>query len=179
MCLFLLGKVKNNKYLQAETCHPENIDGWSYYRLCENFWWPFGSAPGGNLDSTWAQLFFILLLNLTRTLWFFWDVRLTLFDILKDVVFVEILGFSNIFHFLAVNWVWNGPKPETLGAFHLSQNSKFWRIFQTNAVFVLLETTSGQNFSMIKQHSGSKGPKKSNKESFHGCWINMKKVENF
>ena len=38
---FLLAKVKNNKYPEAETWHPESIHGWSYYRLCENLWWPF------------------------------------------------------------------------------------------------------------------------------------------
>ena len=38
---FLLAKVKNDKYSKAETWHPKSIDGWSYYRLCENLWWPF------------------------------------------------------------------------------------------------------------------------------------------
>ena len=35
--LFLLGKVENNKYSEAEIWHLESIDGWSYYTLCENF----------------------------------------------------------------------------------------------------------------------------------------------
>ena len=35
--LFLLGKVENNKYSEAKIWHPESIDGWSYYTLCENF----------------------------------------------------------------------------------------------------------------------------------------------
>ena len=35
----------------------------------------------------------------------FWDLELTLFDISKDVVISEILVFSNIFGFTAVNWV--------------------------------------------------------------------------
>ena len=35
--LFLLGKVENGKYPEAETWYTESIDGWSYYRLCENF----------------------------------------------------------------------------------------------------------------------------------------------
>ena len=46
--------------------------------------------------------------------------------------FAEILVFSNIFGFLAVN---RAPKwiqwIESLAAFHSSQNSKFSRIFQT------------------------------------------------
>ena len=40
---FLLAKVKSEKYPKADTWHPESIDGWSYYRLCKNFWmalWP-------------------------------------------------------------------------------------------------------------------------------------------
>ena len=35
--LFLLGKVENDKYPEAETWHPEGIDGRSCYRLCEHF----------------------------------------------------------------------------------------------------------------------------------------------
>ena len=35
--LFLLGKVENNKYSEAETWHAESRDGWSYHRLCQNF----------------------------------------------------------------------------------------------------------------------------------------------
>ena len=27
---FLLGKVENSKYPEAETWHPESIDGWTY-----------------------------------------------------------------------------------------------------------------------------------------------------
>ena len=39
-----------------------------------------------------------------------WDLGLTLFEILKDVVFAEILVFSNIFGFPAVNWAQNETK---------------------------------------------------------------------
>ena len=35
--IFPIGKVKNNKYPEVETWHRESIDGWSYYRLCDNF----------------------------------------------------------------------------------------------------------------------------------------------
>ena len=31
------GKVENDKYSEDKTWYPESIDGWSYYRLCENF----------------------------------------------------------------------------------------------------------------------------------------------
>ena len=33
----LLGKVENNKYTETETWHPELLEEWFYYRLCENF----------------------------------------------------------------------------------------------------------------------------------------------
>ena len=45
----------------------------------------------GNLDPIWAPNLFLFLLNFTRTLWFFWDLALTLFDIAKEAVFAEIL----------------------------------------------------------------------------------------
>ena len=32
-----MGKVKNIKYPEVEALHPESIDGWFYYGLCENF----------------------------------------------------------------------------------------------------------------------------------------------
>ena len=35
--MFLLGKVKNNKYPEAESGKTESVDGWYYYRLSENF----------------------------------------------------------------------------------------------------------------------------------------------
>ena len=35
--MFLLGKVKNNKYPEAESGKAESVDGWYYYRLSENF----------------------------------------------------------------------------------------------------------------------------------------------
>ena len=34
----LLGKVKNYKYTETETLHPERVEEYSHYRLCENFW---------------------------------------------------------------------------------------------------------------------------------------------
>ena len=91
--LFLLGKVKNPKYSKAETWHPESIDRRSYYRLCENFWWPFGTAPRGQFRPNWAPpppLF--ILLNFTR-IRFFWDLRLTLFDIHANAVFQQNFWF--------------------------------------------------------------------------------------
>ena len=73
----------------------------------------------------------MLLLNFRRIMWFFWGLGPMLFNITKDTFFAEILAFSNIFGFSVVNSTPKWTKTETLGAFHLSQNSKFWRIFQT------------------------------------------------
>ena len=36
--LFFPSKVESSRYPEAGTWHPESIDGWSYFRLCENFW---------------------------------------------------------------------------------------------------------------------------------------------
>ena len=42
--LFLLGNVESNKYPEAETWHPESLDGWSYLgyvRISDNpLTWP-------------------------------------------------------------------------------------------------------------------------------------------
>ena len=100
--LFLLDKVENGKYSEVETSHLENIDGRYYYRLCENFWWPLGTAIFGQCRPNLGPQFFFF--SFTRTLLFFWDLGLTLFHIPKDVVFAEILVFCNIFGFPAVNW---------------------------------------------------------------------------
>ena len=99
--LFLLGKVVNRKYTKAESWHPESIHRRSYYRLCENFWWFFGTAPWGQFRPLF--FFFFLLFSFTRILWFFWDLGLPLFDIPTDAFFAEILVFSKIFGFAAVN----------------------------------------------------------------------------
>ena len=121
-----------------------------YVRICND---PL--IHGGILNPIWAQKMFSYL-NFTRILWFFWDLRLTLLIIRKDAVFAEILAFSNIFGFPVVKCapIWTETvtltTTETLTTFHLSQNSRFWRIFQT--LFFFMETTSGQSFSRIKQY---------------------------
>ena len=78
--LFLLSKVENNKYPEAETWHPGSIDGWSYYRLCENFWWPFNAAPVDNLEPIWDQkMFFCLILQEFSDFWGTWDLHYLIF----------------------------------------------------------------------------------------------------
>ena len=59
-----------------------------------------------------------------------------LFDIPKDIGFLEFLVLSNIFGFASVNRVPNRTKTVNLHAFHLSQNLNFRRIFKH---FSLLE----------------------------------------
>ena len=91
-----------NKYPEAETWYPENIDGWSYYRLCDNFWF-FDAVPWGNLDSIWYQkIFFCLALqelcNFSRTC----DLRHL---ILLKMQFLQNFWCSAIFFgFQTVNW---------------------------------------------------------------------------
>ena len=137
--LLLLGKVENGKYPEAETWHPESIDRSSYYRRCENFWWPFGIALWGQFrPNLGPYFFFFFLLNFTRILWFFWDLGLTLFDIPTDAAFAEILIFSKIFGFPAVNGAPKWTKTVTFQWIPFEPNFKILKEFSNN-VFVLLD----------------------------------------
>ena len=136
ICFFWV-KLRTANTPEAETWHPESIDRRSYYRLCENFWWPFGTAPRGQFRPNWAPPPIFFLLNFTR-IRFFWDLRLTLFDIPANAVFAEILFFSKIFGFLAVNGV---PKCTKTVAFQwvpFEPNFKVLKDFSNN-VFVLFD----------------------------------------
>ena len=78
--LFLLGKVVNRKYTKAESWHPESIHRRSYYRLCENFWWFFGTAPWGQFRPLFFFFFFYYLVlqefcDFSET----WDFRYLIF----------------------------------------------------------------------------------------------------
>ena len=123
-----------------------------YYRLCENFWWLFCAA-------WWSQFRPNLspknafLLDFTRILWFFSSLRLKLFDIAKDTVFAKILVFSNIFDFPAVNWTPKWTKTVYFGCVLFEPKLKSLKD-SSNTVFVLMGTTSGQNFNKIKQYLG-------------------------
>ena len=72
-------------------------------------------GKGGNVDPVWAQTNVSFLFNITRILWFFWVLGRKLFDIPKDVVFVIILVFSNIFGFPVVNWALKRTKTVNFG----------------------------------------------------------------
>ena len=96
-------------------------------------------------------MFFVL--NFTRILLFFWDLEFMLFDIAKDAVFAEILVFSNIFGFPAVNWAPKWTETVNFSCIQFEPKFKILKGF-SNTVFFLLETTYGQNFSNIKQYLG-------------------------
>ena len=86
---------------------------------------PLAQPSGGNLKPIWVQKMFFVL-NFTSVI--FLGPGTYVIWYYEGYSFAEILGFSNIFGFPVVNWT---PKwTKTLGVFHLSQNSKFWRIFQ-------------------------------------------------
>ena len=126
---------------------------------------PLARPHVGNLKTIWVQKMFFVL-NFTRILLFFWDLEFMLFDIAKDAVFAEILVFSNIFGFPVINWA---PKwTKTLRAFHLSQNSKFWRIFQMPFLsnWKLSQVKISKRSNNILVCEGPKNPKRG-----HGCWI--------
>ena len=95
---------------------------------------------GQNFSRIWRCL--LVLLDLL------WELGLMIFDVPKDVGFPETLVISNIFGFPAVNWAPNWSNTVNLHAFHLSQNSNFWRTFQTLCL-PYWETFSGQNLPQI------------------------------
>ena len=37
----------------------KTMSKWPYYRLCDNLYWPFRLAPGGNLGPFWTQKMFL------------------------------------------------------------------------------------------------------------------------
>ena len=87
--------------------------------------------PRGNLNPFWApQKFFWL--NLTRILWFFWNLGFMLFDIPQDVVFAEILIFSSIFGFPVVNWAPKWTKTINIGRVPFEPKCKILKDFSNS-----------------------------------------------
>ena len=154
-------KVKNGKYPKVETWHPESIDRWYYYRLCENLWWSFDPWWQFRPNLVPKNVFW---LNFPRILWFFWDLGLTLSIIAKVTVFAEILVFSNFFGFLAVNWAPKWTKTVNFSCIPYEPKFMILKDFP-NIVFFLLDITSGQSFNKIKQYLGEWRPKKSSKRT--------------
>ena len=139
--VLLLGRFENKKDAETESWHPERLEERFYYRLCENFWKSFGATIVGKFRPSFDPKN-DLLFNFNRILWFFWDMGLMLFDITKDAIFAEILVFSNIFGFSALDWVPKWNKTVNFGCFPFKLKFKILKDF-SNTVFVLLETTSG------------------------------------
>ena len=106
-------------------------------------------------------------------MWFLWEEGLTLFDIPKDVVLVDILVFSNIFGWPEVNLAEKWNKSVYFRCLPFKLMFQILKGFSSN-VFTLLDTTSGQNFSKTEQYLVEQGPKKP-----HKCVISYKKIENF
>ena len=70
--------------------------------------------------------------------WFFWDLRLTSFDIPKDAVVPKILVLSNIFGFPAVNWTPKWTKTLNFVCVPFEQKFKLLTDF-SNTVLALSE----------------------------------------
>ena len=66
------------------------------------------------------------------------DLGLTLFDILKDVVFAEMLFFSNVFGFPVVNWAPKWTKTVNFRCLPFKLKFKILKEF-SNPVFDLLD----------------------------------------
>ena len=69
-------------------------------------------------------------------------------------------------------------KSANFGSLFFSWKFEAFKFFSNN-VFICWSTTSGENFGNIGPYLGEKGPKTSQKGSFHGFWIGTKNFENF
>ena len=120
----------------------------------------------------------LLLLKFTTILWFFWDLGLTLFNIPKDVLFLEILVLSNIFGFPAVNWAQKWTKTLNFEFISFATKFKILKNFSNN-VFVLFEDYFWSKSQQDQTIFGGAKPKCPKNRPFHGYWINTKNFENF
>ena len=75
----LLAKVKNGKYPKTETWYPNSIDGWSYYRLCENLWMTFWAMVAiSTQQKKFFGLIFQELCDFSRAIWKSWHWNLSI-----------------------------------------------------------------------------------------------------
>ena len=96
----------------------------------------------------------VLFVQLYKSSVIFWDLRLALFDIPKDVVFAETQVFSSNFGFAALNSAPKWNKTLNFGCLTFKLKFKILKDF-SNTAFALLETLfSGQNFSKIEKYLG-------------------------
>ena len=136
--------------------------------------WHSPRGGGGDLDPIWASKFS---LSFTRTMWFLWDLALMLFGIPKDVVFAEILVFSNIFGFPAVNWAPKWTKTVDFQCVLFEPNFKSLKDFPSS-VFVLLNSLWSK-FQQDGTIFGGIRARKPKKGLFHGFSINTSIFEIF
>ena len=127
----------------------------------------------GNLYPIWAQKMFVSALFYKNYMWFFWDLGFTLFDVPKDVVFLEMLVLSNIFDFPAVNWAPKWTKTVKFDCIPFDPKFELSRDF-SNTVFVLLEDYLWLKYQQDRPISGWVRPKTLKRGPFHGCWFNTK-----
>ena len=108
-----------------------------YVRISDNL---FVWLQVSNSDLIWTPppIFFFFLLNFTRILQLFCDLRLTLFDIPKELVLAKILVLSSVFDFPVVNWVPKWTRTVNFGCAPFEPKFKNLKDF-SNAVFVLSE----------------------------------------
>ena len=108
------------------------------------------------LESPFLPPKWIFLINFIRILWFIWDLVLVLFNSHKDVVSGKILVFGNILGFPGINWTQKWTKTFNFGYIpFLLKHLVLKDCLDT--VFVLWETTSGQNFSKLVPYLVGKG----------------------
>ena len=91
------------------------------------------------------------LLNSTRILGFFWDMRYVTFYSPKDAVFAKIMVFSNVFGFPGVNLAQKWNKIVNFGYVLFQVKCKCLK-GSSNTVFIFFKTTFGENFGMIKPY---------------------------
>ena len=120
-----------------------DLDSWiaffDFSHLQGVYWgqsWTKNANLGGQFRPNLGSHFFFLL-NFTRILWYFWDLRLTLFDIAKDTVFLELLVFSNIFGFPAIDWAQKWTKTVIFQCVPFDPNFKTLKNFSNNELALL------------------------------------------
>ena len=114
--------------------------GWSYYRLCENFWWLIIVSR----EQYWPQKCFFLL-SFTRILSVLWDLGVLGFDIPQKFQFLAMFLV-----FPVVNWDPKWTKIVNFGCVALEPKYKI-SVDLSNTVFILLETKSQSLWSKFQQ----------------------------
>ena len=84
---------------------------------------------------------------------------LTLFDIPKDVVFVEVLVLSNIFGFPMVNWAPKWTKTVSFGCVPFEPKFKVLKDLSNTVFFFIGRLLLAKISARLNSIWGSKGPK--------------------